>query len=102
VNTPGCGETRGARVVRFGDSAGWELVPSADEGSPVPIRRSIEAMLACVERGVNDHPLNGRSARADLEVIMAAFESAHRRASVELPLAFGHSPLDEMVAAGAL
>ena len=54
-----------------------------------------------VRRGAA-HPLAGESALADLEVIMAIFESARSRAKVALPLAQDWFPLEMMIEEGAL
>lgn len=114
INTPGCGSGRGVRVTTFGKQptpdpqvgsevhGAWELVACDEEMGPLPICRSIEAMLECLRHGTNDHPLRARSARADLEIIMAIFESVRRRVVIELPVAFGHSPLEQMISDGAL
>ncbi|MGH2356217.1 MAG: Gfo/Idh/MocA family protein [Chloroflexota bacterium] len=62
-------------------------------------RAEIEALIAVLEHG-GTHPLNGRSARAGHEIMMAIYESARRRARIELPLAVVENPLEMMVAAG--
>jgi hypothetical protein len=45
------------------------------------------------------HPLDGRSARAGHEIMMAIFESSRRRARIDLPLQELGYPLDAIVAA---
>ena len=61
----------------------------------------IEALIDVLEKG-GRHPLDGRSARAGHEIMMAIFESARRRARIDLPLQVQTSPLEEMVAEGVL
>ena len=50
------------------------------------------------ERG-GRHPLEGRSARAGHEILMAAYESARQRARIDLPLSVMENPLEAMAAA---
>jgi hypothetical protein len=44
--------------------------------------------------------LNGRAAREVHEILIAIFESARRRARIDLPLAERGHPLEALVAAG--
>jgi len=62
--------------------------------------REIALLIEAIERGTR-HPLNASSARAGHEIIMAIFESARRRARIDLPLTVTESPLEALVAAGA-
>jgi predicted dehydrogenase len=64
------------------------------------VRAQIVALLDVLERG-GTHPLDGHSARAGHEIMMAIFESARRRARIDLPLQEQGYPLDAIVAAGA-
>ena len=48
------------------------------------VQAEIEALLQVLERG-GTHPLDGRSARAGMEILMAVYESARRRARIDLP-----------------
>lgn len=59
----------------------------------------IEALIHVIEHG-GTHPLDGRSARTGHEILMAIFESARRRARIDLPLDVAESPLEAMIAAG--
>ncbi|MBI3971991.1 MAG: Gfo/Idh/MocA family oxidoreductase [Chloroflexi bacterium] len=59
----------------------------------------IEALIDVIERG-GTHPLDGRSARAGHEILMAIYQSARRRARIDLPLDVTESPLEAMIAAG--
>lgn len=123
VNTPGCAlgaydpkaqQSGGARIAIFGQQLvvdpvigtqvrdGWEAITFAEEGSNLGMVRSIEAMLDCMGRGINDHLLCARSARADLEIIMAIYESTHRKMGINFPVTFGHSPLQAMIEAGEI
>jgi predicted dehydrogenase len=60
---------------------------------------AFEALLQVLERG-GTHPLGMHSARQVHEILMAIYESARRRARVDLPLAVAESPLEAMIAAG--
>jgi predicted dehydrogenase len=62
---------------------------------------AFEALLRVLEEG-GTHPLDMRSARQVHEILMAVYESSRRRARVDLPLEVGASPLEEMIAAGAV
>jgi predicted dehydrogenase len=64
-------------------------------------RAEVEALLHVLEYG-GTHPLDGRSARAGHEIMMAIYESARRRARIDLPLRVPGSPLEAMVAAGEI
>jgi predicted dehydrogenase len=61
----------------------------------------IEALLDVLERG-GTHPLDMRSARQGHEILIAIYESARRRARIDLPLTVAESPLEAMIAAGEL
>lgn len=63
------------------------------------VQAEIEALLRALEHG-GMHPLDGRSARAGHEILMAIYESARRRARIDLPLDVAESPFEVMVAAG--
>ncbi len=62
-------------------------------------RAEIEALIHVLEHG-GRHPLDGRSARAGHEIMMAIFESSLRRARIDLPLHELEYPLDAITAAG--
>jgi hypothetical protein len=62
-------------------------------------RAEIEALIDVLEHG-GRHPLDGRSARAGHEIMMAIFESSRRRARIDLPLREKSYPLDAIVASG--
>ena len=65
-------------------------------------------------RHINDHQMRlymkhklieglpRAAARAGHEIVMAIYESARRRARVDLPLDRAASPLEEMIAAGQI
>ncbi len=61
----------------------------------------MKELVECVETG-REHPLNGRRGRKALEMLMAIYESARRRALVTLPLAVPDNPLLTMAKAGDL
>ncbi|MGH2356352.1 MAG: Gfo/Idh/MocA family protein [Chloroflexota bacterium] len=81
---------------RVKGQAGWITPPI--EGNDA-FQAEIEALIDVLERG-GTHPLNGRSARQGHEILMAIYESARRRARIDLPLDAAESPLEAMVAAG--
>lgn len=66
-----------------------------------PFQAEIEALLEVLEHG-GTHPLDGHSARAGQEILMAVYESARRRARIDLPLEVTESPFEAMVAAGVV
>ena len=79
---------------RVKDQAGWlepEITPND------AFRTEIERLIDVLERG-GRHPLDGRSARAGHEILMAAYESARRRARIDLPLDVPENPLEALVA----
>jgi predicted dehydrogenase len=81
---------------RVKGSAEW-IVPEIEPNDA--FQAEIEQLLAVIEHG-GQHPLDGRSARAGHEILMAAYESARRRARIDLPLTITENPLEAMVAAG--
>ena len=68
----------------------WPL--AGDAAHLPPFAEEIRVMLRCLETGAT-HPLAAPSARATLEVLLAIYESARRRAVVPLPLAISDNPL---------
>jgi predicted dehydrogenase len=56
-------------------------------------------LLQCLEDG-HPHPLDGRSARATLEILMATYESARTGRVVPLPLENRGNPLEQMLEGG--
>jgi len=62
---------------------------------------AFEALLGVLQEG-GTHPLDMRSARQVHEILMAVYESSRRRARIDLPLTASASPLEEMIAAGAI
>lgn len=94
IEVGGDGDLR-VKVLRPGQSEPHIIVPP--EESPFsPFQFEVEALLQSLAEGV-EHPLAGKQARADLEVLIAAFESARRHTVVELPIAIAGHPLEEMV-----
>jgi len=68
----------------------WPL--AGDEAHEPPFSEEIRVLLRCLETGAT-HPLAASSARATLEVLLAIYESARRRAVVTLPLSISDNPL---------
>ncbi len=69
----------------------------AEPNFPSEVGRAISSALRTVEAGSLEHPLNGASARATTEVVMAIYESARIGRLVELPLQQNDSPLGLML-----
>jgi predicted dehydrogenase len=79
---------------RLKGSAGWTLPEVGPEaGRPTPFTDLVRVM----EEG-GTHPLDMRSARQVHEILMAVYESARRRARVDLPLSVAGNPLAEILA----
>ncbi|RIK40207.1 MAG: gfo/Idh/MocA family oxidoreductase [Chloroflexi bacterium] len=94
IEVGGDGDPR-LKVLRPGQDEPLMIEPSAD--SPFsPFQFEVEALLQSLAEGV-EHPLAGKQARANLEVLIAAFESARRRTVVELPIAVTDHPLEKMI-----
>jgi len=90
------------RLLR-GSGGGWEHHAIEDEPRAHGFVREIEELIRWIEGEADDHLLKGESGRATLEIIIAVFESARRRARVELPLnGVTDNPLASMIATGQL
>ncbi len=86
------------RILRAGQE-GWVEHPIEEDVNPFACE--IEALIRWIEEG-GDHLLSGENARADIEVLMAIFESSWRRARVELPLLdISEHPLEMIIKAAA-
>jgi predicted dehydrogenase len=83
---------------RVKGEAGW-IYPEIQPNDA--FQAEIEALLEVLEQG-GTHPLDMRSARQGHEILMAVYESARRRARIDLPLTVAESPLEAMVAAGVV
>ena len=70
------------------------LVPELSEVDP--FAREIALLVDAMEHGTV-HPLDGASARATQELLMAIFESARRRARIDLPLTVTEHPLIALI-----
>ena len=78
---------------RLKGTAGWTLPEVGPEtGIPTPFTDLVKVM----ETG-GTHPLDMRSARQVHEILMAIYESARRRARIDLPLAVAANPLVEIL-----
>ena len=62
---------------------------------------AFEALLRVLEDG-GTHPLDMHAAREVHEILLAVYESARRRARIDLPLTGSENPLEAMIAAGAV
>lgn len=87
----------GTPLVTIHRGEGREEVPlpwplAGDQVHMPPFAEEIRVLLRCLETG-DTHPLAAPSARATLEVLLAIYESARRRAVVPLPLSISDNPL---------
>jgi predicted dehydrogenase len=99
IEVGGDGDLR-IKVIRPGQPEPLVIAPAV-ESPYLPFQLEVEALLQSFERGV-EHPLAGIQARANLEVLLAAFESARRRRIIELPLTVAGHPLEQMIEAVAV
>ena len=89
------------RVRRFGQ-AEWEVVDTGESiHDDQAIYRGIADVLACLDAGTMPQLASDRALRAT-EIIFATYESARRRARVDLPLPSGPCAMLAMLAAGEL
>ncbi|MEZ4866688.1 MAG: Gfo/Idh/MocA family oxidoreductase [Caldilineaceae bacterium] len=79
------------KVIRSGQTKP-EIIRPAEVN---PFALSLTALWETLATGV-PHPLAGQQARADLEVLMAAFESARHQRVITLPIALTEHPLTIM------
>lgn len=79
---------------------GWQPIPVTTDGEDL-FAKVFQTMAESIRTG-KTHPMNGESALAGLEVLMAVFESARTHAIVRLPLAEERYPLDVMMEEGLL
>jgi predicted dehydrogenase len=70
------------------------LVPELPQVNP--IAREISLLLESIETG-KLHPLDGTSARAAQEILMAVFESARTHSRIDLPLTISEHPIISML-----
>jgi UDP-N-acetyl-2-amino-2-deoxyglucuronate dehydrogenase len=88
-------------LIQTDASAGWRPVPvelhDADETKLWTYRQ----FARMVHEGA-DHPLAGESALADLELVLAIYESARRRDKIELPLQQPRFPLELLIERGEI
>lgn len=80
------------RVIRAGQREP-EIITAPEAN---PFQREVEALLQTLEQGT-EHPLRGQQARANLEVLIAAFESARRHTVIPLPIDLADHPLEQMI-----
>ena len=83
---------------RLKGRADWyvpEVVPND------PFQAEIEAMIDVLENG-GSHPLRAEAAREVHLIVMAMYESARRRARIDLPVDITTSPLELMIQAGEI
>jgi len=73
-------------------AGGWRDLTGYLEGKPDPFTHMYQAFARTVCEGT-PHPLSGESSLADLELLMAIFESARTHARIDLPLQQDALPL---------
>ncbi len=84
--------------LRLQGGGGWEEVPlSAADPMAAEVGALVDSVLAGAATPEADL-VSGRSARADLEILLAALESGVRRQPVRLPLALADHPLERLEA----
>lgn len=90
------------RIKRKGSSS-WEVIDTEGEGlhGPGYIERAIADVVESLLEG-REPELSARKALNATEIIFAAYESARRRAKVNLPLDIEDNPLKSMIESGEL
>ena len=78
---------------------GWQEIKAEGVDSRTA---QIEDLIRFVEGDIDAHRTQGEYARAAMEIMMAVYESARRRALVHMPLDVFASPLEVMIESGAL
>jgi predicted dehydrogenase len=78
------------RIFRAGGE-GWVKHPIEQDVNA--FAQEIKELIRWIEEG-GEHLLSGKSARSDMEILMAIFESSHRRSKIQLPLDITDHPLD--------
>lgn len=92
--------------IQTDDQPGWRkvelnLTPSERKPSHDAIADAMQRFAVMIQQG-GDHPMSGRSALKDQEVVMSIYESARLRRKIELPLQQDAFPLELMIAEGEL
>ena len=84
-------------------SAGWQEVPVADDarGIDKAVSAAIADKLGCLETGAEPLLSSHKAIRAS-ELIFGTYESARRRARVDLPLEIDDNPLHALLDAGEI
>jgi UDP-N-acetylglucosamine 3-dehydrogenase len=78
---------------------GWEEHPTVNDNHAYAC--AITDLVRWIEEG-GENTLDGRNARADLEVLMSIFESSRRRSRIDFPLTVSEHPLEAMIDAGEM
>lgn len=99
------------RLRRAGDGAdpalliqtdgAWRAAELDDVPGEDPIAHSLSLFARTIHHG-EPHPMSGETGLRDQEIVMAIYESARRRARVDLPLDERRFPLEVLLAEGAL
>ena len=84
-------------------SGGWQEIPVADDarGIDKAVTAAVADKLRCLETG--DEPLlSSHKAIRTTELIFGTYESARRRARIDLPLEIDDNPLHALLDAGEI
>jgi predicted dehydrogenase len=93
IEVGGDGDKR-VTIIRTGQAEPQIITP--DEENPyLPFQLEVKDLLKVIEQG-GDHELAGSQARTNLEVLIAAFESARLHRIIELPINITEHPLEQM------
>ncbi len=89
---------KGLRLLSPG-SGGWQDIPVTGIDSRT---EQIADFIRYIEGEIDTHRTQGDYARATMEIMLAVYESARRRALVHMPLDVFGSPLEAMIEDGSL
>ncbi|HMN29997.1 MAG TPA: Gfo/Idh/MocA family oxidoreductase [Caldilineaceae bacterium] len=81
-------------IIRSGQAEPQVIAPD-EENHYLPFQLEVKGLLQTIEQG-GEHELAGSQARADLEVLIAAFESARLHRIIELPITLSEHPLEQI------
>jgi len=94
----------GSRVrLLNGAAAGWQDVPLDPVAGNITeaVAASIKNVLGCLERG-GEPEVSSHKAIRSTELIFGSYESARRRARVDLPLEIEDNPLHALMDSGEI
>lgn len=88
-------------LIQTDSASGWQALPVEQHDAEEPKLWTYRQFAQMVLNGA-DHPLSGESALADLELVMAIYESARLRNKIELPLEQPRFPLELLIERGEM